>query len=308
MALKIFCNDNFSLHKVPEGHPERVERIITINKLIKEKFNDYISNINLFDAGPYIELVHSNKYLEKIKTLKVKKSLICLDADTYFSEGSYEASILGVCGVINAIDYVMKNKNNRAFVSSRPPGHHAEPEKAMGFCIFSNAAIAAKYALRKYELSKVAVLDFDVHHGNGTQEAFIKNPNLIYASTHEMPLFPGTGYTDEVGEGNIFNSPLNPFTETKEFISRWKNILLPKINDLNPDLIIISAGFDAHKNDPLSSVNLESIDFKNITDLIVGLSDNCCNGNIISILEGGYNLTSLKQSLNYHLNSLSKFT
>ena len=304
--FSIFYNDQFSTHLVPIGHPERPDRIISLNKMIKENFQKFTINIEEFDVENEILLVHTEKYLKNINSIYTNKKILKLDEDTYFSRGTLKAAKLGVCGVLKAVDHVMSKNYNKAFVCSRPPGHHAEPNKAMGFCIFSNAAIAAEYALKKYNLKRVAVLDFDVHHGNGTQAAFLNKPKLIYASTHEMPLFPGTGYKEEKGVDNIFNFPLNACTESKEFLSNWKDVLIPKINEVNPDLLVISSGFDAHKDDPLSSVKLNSVDYKYITDLIVNLSNTCCNGKLISLLEGGYELNSLKESVKYHLDSLIK--
>ena len=304
--FSIFYNDQFSTHLVPIGHPERPDRIISLNKMIKENFQKFTINIEEFDVENEILLVHTEKYLKNINSIYTNNKILKLDEDTYFSRGTLKAAKLGVCGVLKAVDHVMSKNYNKAFVCSRPPGHHAEPNKAMGFCIFSNAAIAAEYALKKYNLKRVAVLDFDVHHGNGTQAAFLNKPKLIYASTHEMPLFPGTGYKEEKGVDNIFNFPLNACTESKEFLSNWKDVLIPKINEVNPDLLVISSGFDAHKDDPLSSVKLNSVDYKYITDLIVNLSNTCCNGKLISLLEGGYELNSLKESVKYHLDSLIK--
>ena len=236
--------------------------------------------------------------------MKTNGKLIQLDQDTFFSENTLIAAETAVSGIIQAIDYVMKKDNFKAFVCSRPPGHHAEPDKAMGFCVFSNAAIGAKYALEKFDLNQVAVLDFDVHHGNGTQKSFESEPNLIYASTHEMPLFPGTGFSEEIGVGNIINEPIEPSTNGKTFIDIWKFKILPSIKMYNPELLIISSGFDAHKDDPLSSINLTSKDYKNLTNMIVEFANINCKGRLVSILEGGYNLNALNESVKFHINSL----
>jgi len=305
LNLKIFYNDLFELHEVPQGHPERPERIQSVNKLIKKKFPQLIKNISTFDVDKYILEVHSKSYLDNIKSISETTNTIQLDSDTFFSSGTFNAAKIGVCGSILAVDHAMQKDNNSSFVCLRPPGHHAEPNKSMGFCIFSNAAIAAEYARIKYDLKRVAVLDFDVHHGNGTQACFENKKDLLYFSTHEMPLFPGTGYKNETGQGNIFNFPLGSNSDGFEFSNAWSNHLLPKLFKFQPDLVILSAGFDAHKDDPLSTMNLTSNDFKKVTQKIMDYSIKFNNGRIVSLLEGGYNLKSLTTSLNEHLNVLS---
>ena len=305
MNFKIFYHNIFQKHIVPQGHPEKAERITTINNLISNKFSSFIHEIEKRETFKHISKIHSGNYLETIYSLKPVNGLIQLDEDTFFSENTLEAAEYAVSGLLHSIDFVMKEKNNRSFVCSRPPGHHAEPDKAMGFCIFSNAAIGAKYALDKYKLKKVAVLDFDVHHGNGTQSFFEKDQkNLIFASSHEMPLFPGTGSKSEVGCGNIINEPLKSKTTGKDFLKVWINNILPKVKELKPELIILSAGFDAHKDDPLSSVQLSSKDYKYLTDKIVDFAKNYCNGRIVSILEGGYNINALRKAVELHIKSL----
>ena len=307
MKFKIFYHNIFQKHIVPQGHPEKAERITTINNLISNKFSSFIHEIEKRETFKHISKIHSGNYLETIYSLKPVNGLIQLDEDTFFSENTLKAAEYAVSGLLHSIDFVMKEKNNRSFVCSRPPGHHAEPDKAMGFCIFSNAAIGAKYALDKYKLKKVAVLDFDVHHGNGTQSFFEKDQkNLIFASSHEMPLFPGTGSKSEVGCGNIINEPLKSKTTGKDFLKVWINNILPKVKELKPELIILSAGFDAHKDDPLSSVQLSSKDYKYLTDEIVDFANNYCNGRIVSILEGGYNIKALKETVELHIKSLIK--
>jgi len=305
MKFKIFYHNIFQKHIVPQGHPEKAERITTINNLISNKFSSFIHEIEKRETFKHISKIHSGNYLETIYNLKSVNGLIQLDEDTFFSKNTLKAAEYAVSGLLHSIDFVMKEKNNRSFVCSRPPGHHAEPDKAMGFCIFSNAAIGAKYALDKYKLKKVAVLDFDVHHGNGTQSFFEKDQkNLIFASSHEMPLFPGTGNQSEIGCGNIINEPLKSKTTGKDFLKVWINNILPKVKELKPELIILSAGFDAHKDDPLSSVQLSSKDYKYLTDKIVDFANNYCNGRIVSILEGGYNINALRKAVELHINSL----
>ena len=238
--------------------------------------------------------------------LKPIDDLIQIDPDTYFSKNTLVAAETAVSGILDAIDFVMQKEDSHSFICSRPPGHHAEPDKAMGFCIFSNAAIGAKYAVDKYKLKKVAVLDFDVHHGNGT-ESFFKNnkENLVFASSHEMPLFPGTGHKNEFESKNIINEPLDANIDRSEFLNIWTNEILPKVKKHSPELIIISAGFDAHKDDSLSSVKLRSKDYKILTDIIVKFAKENCRGRIVSILEGGYNLNALNEAVEFHIKSLN---
>jgi len=304
MDFKIFYHDIFEKHIVPDGHPERSDRIKALNKLLIYSFKPYLKKIKIIDTKHLIKKVHTSEYLNQIYTLKPNGNLIQLDQDTFFSENTLIAAETAVSGIIQAIDYVMKKDNLKSFVCSRPPGHHAEPDKAMGFCIFSNAAIGAKYALEKFDLNQVAVLDFDVHHGNGTQKSFESEPKLIYSSTHEMPLFPGTGFSEEIGVGNIINEPIEPSTNGKTFIDIWKFKILPRIKLHKPELLIISSGFDAHKDDPLSSINLTSEDYKKLTKMIVEFANKNCKGRLVSILEGGYNLNALNESVQFHINEL----
>ena len=305
MEFKIFYHDIFEKHLVPIGHPERPDRIINLNKLIKNLFPNQIQKIKSQKVIKNILKVHTQEYIKNLFSLKPENDILQIDADTYISLNSLKAAETAVCGIIQAVDFVMKTNNSKSFVCSRPPGHHAEPDKAMGFCIFSNAAIGAKYALDTYNLKKVAVLDFDVHHGNGTQSFFEKNQkNLIFASTHEMPLFPGTGYKEETGLGNIINEPIAPSLDGKSFLKIWQNKILPKIEYYNPELLILSAGFDAHKDDTISSINLKSEDYLDLTEMICKFANQNCDGRIVSILEGGYNLDALTESVKLHLQSL----
>ncbi len=302
--LIIISHESAVKHIVPLGHPERPERFVAINEIIKDQF----SHLKTFNA-PQIDyetlcLVHNKNYLDKIFKLSQNKSLLKLDSDTWFGQHSLEVSLRSAGSACLGIDKIFQNYTKIAFSSMRPPGHHAEPDRAMGFCIFSNAAIAAKYACQKYGIEKVAVIDFDVHHGNGTQKAFWNNKNLMYVSSHQMPLFPGTGKKDEIGVGNVFNLPLSEGTDGKKFLKLWKSYLLPKVKQFEPELIIISAGFDAHKNDPLGGLNLNSKDFYDLTLEIKNISEKKSNGRILTILEGGYNLKALKKSVFNHIKCL----
>ncbi len=291
-----------------QNHPERKERITSILdsiKKIKEFHVDYkdapIASTDI------VSLVHPKKYIEKIFSNIPTKGLIGVEkepyADTMLCPNSKNA-ILRSCGAgIAAADDLMKT-NDRIFCAIRPPGHHAETLKAMGFCFINNIAVTARYLQKKYEIKKIAIIDFDVHHGNGTQEIFYKDESVVYGSSHEFPLFPGTGLEEEKGVGNIFNAPLKSGTSGIEFIKIFEQKILNPINKFKPEIILISAGFDAHTRDPLASINLESKDFYEITKNIVDLANTHCHGKVISFLEGGYDLLALSESIKFHLSAL----
>ena len=222
---------------------------------------------------------------------------------TLICEDSYDA----VSSIISAIDLVKKKKLKNAFCAVRPPGHHAEYDKAMGFCIFNNVAVGANYLIERYKLSKIAIIDFDVHHGNGTQNIFYSNKKVLYISTHQYPHFPGTGASHEKGSyNNIFNIPLPAGTNSNEYFDAYEHVL-KKLNQFRPEFIFFSAGFDAHKDDPLSNINLKSKDYFEITKRTLIASKDYCKGNVVSILEGGYDLNALAESTEEHINALIKF-
>ena len=290
------------------NHPERKERLECILESINQ-INDI--KINVLEAPianmSAISLVHPKKYIEKIFSIIPTEGLVGVEnepyADTLLCSNSKKA-ILRSCGAgIAAADSLM-SKNKRIFCAVRPPGHHAETEKAMGFCFINNIAVTAKYLQNKYKINKIAIIDFDVHHGNGTQEIFYNDESVAYGSIHEFPLFPGTGSENETGVGNIFNAPLKAGITGKEFLEIFEQKILDPINKFKPEVILISAGFDAHTRDPLASINLESKDFYEITKKIVDLSKIHSNGRIISFLEGGYDLLALSESIKEHLIAL----
>ena len=290
------------------NHPERKERLECILESINQ-INDI--KINVLEAPianmSAISLVHPKKYIEKIFSIIPTEGLVGVEnepyADTLLCSNSKKA-ILRSCGAgIAAADSLM-SKNKRIFCAVRPPGHHAETEKAMGFCFINNIAVTAKYLQNKYKINKIAIIDFDVHHGNGTQEIFYNDKSVAYGSIHEFPLFPGTGSENETGVGNIFNAPLKAGIRGKEFLEIFEQKILDPIDKFKPEVILISAGFDAHTRDPLASINLESKDFYEITKKIVDLSKVHSNGRIISFLEGGYDLLALSESIKEHLIAL----
>ena len=290
------------------NHPERKERLDSILESIKQIKDIKIS----FKEAPLadmdaISLVHPKKHIEKIFSNIPKSGLIGVEnepyADTMLCTNSKNA-ILRSCGAgIAAADDLMNN-NKRIFCAIRPPGHHAETTKAMGFCFINNIAVAARYLQTKYKINKIAIIDFDVHHGNGTQEIFYNDETVAYGSSHEFPLFPGTGSEQETGVGNIFNAPLKSGVQGKEFLKIFEQKVLNPIDKFKPEVILISAGFDAHARDPLASINLESKDFYEITKKIVDLANVHSEGRIISFLEGGYDLLALSESIKEHFLAL----
>ena len=290
------------------NHPERKERIESILESIKQ-IKDFEIN---FKEAPLadietISLVHPKEHIEKIFSNIPKSGLIGVEkepyADTMLCPNS-KKSILRSCGAgIAAADDLMNN-NKRIFCAIRPPGHHAETTKAIGFCFINNIAVTARYLQKKYKINKVAIIDFDVHHGNGTQEIFYNDETVAYGSSHEFPLFPGTGSEQETGVGNIFNAPLKSGIKGKEFLKTFEQKVLNPIDKFKPEIILISAGFDAHARDPLASINLESKDFYEITKKIVDLANVHSEGRIISFLEGGYDLLALSESIKEHFLAL----
>ena len=305
MTTCIFTSNSSIKHDTGPGHPECPERIPAIlNGLKKIQSQKLIwKEIGSFDEK-YIELTHSQKYLEKINQSFPKEDLVFLDGDTIVSKGSKKAAYDAVGGIINAIDAVMNQEFNNAFCVVRPPGHHAEKEQAMGFCIFNNVAVGATYLLEKYKLNKVAIIDFDVHHGNGTQDIFYNEKKVLYISSHQFPFYPGTGSKDEIGKfNNILNIPLKAGTVSEEFFNSYKEVY-EKLNEFSPQFILLSAGFDAHKNDPLANVNLESKDYYILTKEIMKIAKKVCDNKIVSILEGGYNLSAIQESAKYHVEAL----
>ena len=288
-------------------HPERKERLDSILSSIKS------SNLKVeFKEAPLadienISLVHPKNHIEKIFSNIPQDGIVGVEkepyADTMLCPDSKNA-ILRSCGAGIAAVKDLMLKNERVFCAVRPPGHHAETVRANGFCFINNVAVAARYLQKQYKINKVAIIDFDVHHGNGTQEIFYKDQSVAYGSTHEFPLFPGTGAENETGAGNIFNATLKAGTKSKEFLTIFDQKVLRAIDKFKPEVILISAGFDAHKRDPLANIKLESDDFFKITKNIVDIANIHSKGRVISFLEGGYDLKALSESVIEHLNAL----
>ena len=305
MKTCIITTDTYLDHDTGLGHPERPDRVTAIiNYLKKTKSKQLIwEKPKKFDLK-YLEFAHDKNYLNNVKDSFPKQGLNFLDGDTIVSPGSKKATRDAVGSIITAIDGVMKKNFNNAFCAVRPPGHHAEKHKAMGFCIYNNIAVGAYYLIEKYNLKKVAIIDFDVHHGNGTQDIFYDNEKVLYISSHQYPYYPGSGAENEKGtKDNILNVPLNAGTQSHEFLNAYESIF-KKLKEFKPEFILLSAGFDAHKDDPLAQINLESKDYYTLTKRILTLAKELCDEKVVSILEGGYNLNALQESVDYHVKSL----
>jgi acetoin utilization deacetylase AcuC-like enzyme len=295
-------------HATPQGHPERAERLRAVEMALEdERFATLARATAPLGTLDQVTLCHPLAFAEALMAAAPETGLIQIEADTMMSPGTMEAALRGVGGAVYAVDEVMTGKASNAFCAMRPPGHHAESVKAMGFCFFNNAAIAARHAQRAHGVERVAVVDWDVHHGNGTQEIFWDDASVLYASVHEMPLYPGTGAVSERGQhGTIVNAPLRSGDGSDEFRDAFESALLPRIAAFQPDLIIISAGFDAHWRDPLANINLREPDFAWATQELMALADRHAGGRLVSILEGGYDLEGLSKSAAAHVMALMR--
>jgi acetoin utilization deacetylase AcuC-like enzyme len=295
-------------HLPPPGHPERPDRLRAIEQaLAQEAFAPLLRAEAPAANFETIALCHPIDHIENIRAATPQQGMVRIDADTSLSPGSFEAALRGAGGAVHAVDEVIAGNADNAFVAVRPPGHHAETAQAMGFCLFNNAAIAARHAQDHHRLARVAIVDFDVHHGNGSQDIFWADPTVMYCSTHEMPLYPGTGARDERGEhDNIVNAPLRAGDGGTEFRAAMEGTILPRLSAFGPDLIVISAGFDAHMRDPLANLNLTEADFAWITRKIMEIADATAQGRIVSVLEGGYDLQGLAQSAAAHVTALMR--
>ena len=304
MKTAVITSTTYQNHDTGPGHPEQTARVKLINEELKKLGNQiHWLNSSSFDHS-ILEEVHDKKYLKKISLNFPKDGTQFLDGDTVVSSGSKQAALDAVGSIILGIDKIINKEFKNIFCSVRPPGHHAESNKAMGFCIYNNVAVGAGYLIKKYGYTKVAIIEYDVHHGNGTQEIFYNNPNVLYVSTHQYPFYPGTGHQDEKGLfNNILNIPLDANTNNEVFFNSFDKVI-SKLKDFKPEFILLSSGFDAHTNDPLAQINLSSKDFYEITKRILMVANEICDGKVVSILEGGYNLNALKESAYFHVKGL----
>jgi acetoin utilization deacetylase AcuC-like enzyme len=308
MSTLLITHPSSYEHQNPMGHPERPDRLRAIEAVLAEpQFQALIREQAPAAALESIALCHPMDYIEEIREATPKEGMVRLDADTTMSPGSFGAALHAIGGALHAVDAVVGKKASNAFCAMRPPGHHAETVRPMGFCIFNQAAIAARHAQKKHGLGRVAVVDFDVHHGNGTQEIFWSDPTLMYCSTHEMPLYPGTGAVSESGaHDNIVNAPLRAGDAGDRFKAAFEDRILPRLAAFGADLIIISAGFDAHRRDPLANLQLIDADFGWATRKIMDVADKTAQGRVVSVLEGGYDLEGLSQSVAAHVTALMR--
>jgi len=306
MTTAIITSDTSIDHLTGNGHPEKPDRVTAVIKSLKKNKNLIWDKSKKFDES-LLSLTHTSNYISEVKKSFPKKGLNFLDGDTIISPGSKKATIDAVASVVCAIDGIEKNKFNNAFCAVRPPGHHAEKEKAMGFCIYNNIAVGAQYLISKYKYKKIAIIDFDVHHGNGTQDIFYENQKVLYISTHQYPYYPGTGNENEKGKyNNIFNIPLPAGTNSEEYLNAYNHVI-NKLIEFKPEFLLFSAGFDAHKDDPLAQFQLKSIDFYEITKRSILSMKKFNKVKIVSILEGGYDLNALAESAYNHVNALLEF-
>ena len=295
-------------HRTPSGHPERPDRLRAIESaLAADAFKPLVRIEAPAASLDTIALCHPMDYVTAVQEASPQQGLVQIDADTSMSPGSFEAALRGAGGAVHAVDQVMTGKATNAFVAIRPPGHHAETARPMGFCLFNNAAIAARHAQRKHGAERAAVIDFDVHHGNGSQDIFWSDASVMYSSTHQMPLYPGTGAVSESGEHDtIVNAPLRPGDGGSQFRAAFESRILPRLREFKPDLVVISAGFDAHTRDPLANLNLVEADFAWATQQLMEIADRSAQGRVVSVLEGGYDLEGLAGSVAAHVTALMR--
>jgi acetoin utilization deacetylase AcuC-like enzyme len=304
MSTIIIQHDDCSRHDPGPKHPESTHRVKAVLKGLED-----LRGLQYLPAPhathDQIKRVHPTGFWTDIKALEPSNGHVAIDTDTYLSNGSIDAALRASGALCFAIDQLLSDKANKAFCAVRPPGHHSEPERAMGFCLLNHVAIGALHALENPSVRRVAIMDFDVHHGNGTQTIFEHNPDVMFVSSHQFPCYPGTGEAIETGCGNIVNLPLAPGDGGHAFRSVWKERGLPAIHDFEPDLILISAGFDAHQRDPLAQLELQDADFRWITEATIDVANEVCQGRTASILEGGYDLQALASASRAHVQALS---
>ena len=308
MKTGLITSDTYQNHNTGEGHPEKIDRVTVVIDNFKR-----LDNKNLIWKQPtkfdqsFLINTHSSEYIDLVSKSFPENGLAFLDGDTVVSPGSKDATKDAVGSIITAIDGVQNKDFKNAFCAVRPPGHHAEKDKAMGFCIYNNVAVGANYLIEKYKYNKVAIIDFDVHHGNGTQDIFYNNEKVLYISTHQYPYYPGSGSEKEKGKfNNVFNIPLEAGTTAEEYLNAYEHVL-KKLKEFKPEFLLFSAGFDAHIDDPLAQLRLNSEDFYQLTKRTLDVVKSFCNGNVVSILEGGYDLKALQDSTQRHVDALIEF-
>lgn len=307
MTTRLYTHPIYLEHLTPPGHPERPDRLRAIERVLEDERFAYLDRVEApMGDEATILYAHPESHMDKVRKAVPEEGLARIDADTTASPKSWEAALTAIGAANAAVDDVFSGEADNVFVASRPPGHHAEKATAMGFCFFNNAAIAARHAQRKHGAERVAIVDWDVHHGNGTQDIFWDDPTVLYCSTHQMPLYPGTGARDETGAGNVFNAPLSAGSAGDTFRDAFRSRILPALDNFRPDLIIISAGFDAHHRDPLAEINLTEQDFDWATGELMDRAGRYASNRLVSLLEGGYDLHGLAFSVAAHVSRLMR--
>lgn len=308
MSTLLIHHPSFLDHVTPIGHPERPDRMRAVDRILEhERFQPLERELAPLGNPEMAALAHPEAFVADIRDNVPETGLVRIDADTVISPGSWQAAMRALGGVCQAVDEVVAGKVRNAFCAMRPPGHHAEKDRAMGFCLFNNVAVAARWAQKQHGIERVAIMDFDVHHGNGTQDIFWSDKSVMYTSTHQMPLYPGTGAVNETGAANtIVNAPLRPGDGGDEFREAMETVVLPRIEDFRPDLVIISAGFDAHHRDPLGQLQFTEADYAWATAKLMDIADRTAGGRVVSVLEGGYDLEGLAKSVAAHVMTLMK--
>lgn len=307
MVTRLYHHPIYLEHLTPAGHPERPDRLRAVQRVLDDEAFAALDRVEApMGAEETILYAHPQTHLDRVRAAIPAEGLTQIDGDTVASPKSWQAALTAIGAANAAVDDVFSGEADNVFVASRPPGHHAEKATAMGFCLFNNAAVAARYAQKKHGAERVAIVDWDVHHGNGTQDIFWDDPSVLYCSTHQMPLYPGTGARNETGAGNIVNAPLAPRTGSDLFHDAFTARVLPALDNFRPDLIIVSAGFDAHHRDPLAEINLTEEDFDWATGQLMDRATRHSSGRLVSLLEGGYDLQGLAFSVAAHVGRLMK--
>jgi acetoin utilization deacetylase AcuC-like enzyme len=302
VSTLLVSQPNFADHATPNGHPERADRIRAVDEALAEpRFDKLVRRNAPYGDLTLAELVHGPHYMDRLRDARPAEGIGQIDADTFIASGSLDTAATGLGGALAALEAVILGEVDNAFCAIRPPGHHAEIDTPMGFCLINTIAIAAREAQRKFGAERIAIIDFDVHHGNGTQDIFKADPSVFYASSHQFPLFPGTGRASETGVGNIVNAPLDPATDGETMRTVYTDIIFPALVDFSPDIILISAGFDAHERDPLAELRWVGTDYAWLTGKLMDIAGRQCGNRIVSLLEGGYDLQGLASGAAHHV-------
>lgn len=305
MTTLLVSQPNFADHQTPEGHPERPDRIRAVDEVLAgDEFSALLRRNAPYGDLHSAELVHDSRYLGRLRDARPAEGIGQIDSDTFISDGSLDVVATGLGGALAAMDAVFLGETDNAFCAIRPPGHHAEIAMPMGFCLVNTVAVAAREAQRKYGAERIAIVDFDVHHGNGTQDIFKDDASVFYASSHQFPLYPGTGAPNETGVGNIVNAVLAAGSDGAEMRDAYRGTILPALENFAPDLLLISAGFDAHERDPLAQLRWTDADFAWVTGKLMEVAGRRCGNRIVSLLEGGYDLKGLSGGVRQHVLTL----